>query len=392
MNLNEQIKSKLIEKLKKERIKKTFFISDLHFDDDRLNLYGRDLMFKDVKEFNNYIIKKWNENVTDDDLVIVLGDCSFSLEGLKLFDKCNGEKWLIKGNYDISIENGGTAKFEINDKILSKYFTKVVDDMELIIDNEIVYLNHYPTNARKDCFNIVGHIHGTWKVQRNMINVGCDAWHFVPISENLIKFQINGIRKYYDQNVFAGELIANTDNRKGIFKVLKSPNYDNVSTDDIYIFLAGPIQGSSNWQEDFIKKLKKEFENVKLNKNIVIASPKRDVFDKKLFDYDEQVKWESYYLEKSSKTGVITFWLAKEKEKLKGRSYAQTSRFEIGEWFSKGKKINDFKFVIGYEKGFDGIRYIIKKFKDEYNYDLLTNENDMIKEIKKEIIYKLQKI
>lgn len=158
-------------------------------------------------------------------------------DGLEKLLLCNGEKWLVKGNYDNSVENGGTAKYKINDKILSKYFTKIFNDLELEINNEIVYINHFPTNAKKDNFNIVGHIHGTWKVQRNMINVGVDAWHFAPVSEDLIKFQMNGIRVHYDQNVYAGELNANSENRKGIFKILRAPQYDNVSfDDDIYVF------------------------------------------------------------------------------------------------------------------------------------------------------------
>lgn len=48
--------------------------------------------------------------------------------------------------------------------------------------------------------------HGTWKVKRNIINVGVDAWHFIPVSEDLIKFQINGIRNHYDENVFMDEI------------------------------------------------------------------------------------------------------------------------------------------------------------------------------------------
>ena len=378
-NLDEQLKEKL-------KIKNRFFISDLHFEDDRLNLYGRDLMFKTEKEVDDYIIVKWNETVGKDDLVIVLGDVSMTRDGLDKLKQCNGTKWLVKGNYDKSVEDGGTAKYEINDKILSKYFSKIVDDMELEIGGEKVYLNHFPTNAKENLFNIVGHIHGTWKVQRNMVNVGCDAWHFVPVSEELIKFQMNGIRKFYDQNVYAGELNSNINNRKGIFKVLRAPKYDIVNLDDIYVFLAGPIQGTSEWQEDFIKKLETEFKDSKLNKNVVICSPRRiDSFSKDKFSYDEQVDWESYYLDKSSKQGVVVFWLAKEKEKVEGRSFAQTSRFEIGEWFAKGQNIDNFKIVVGYEEGFEGIKYITKKFKDHYNIDLVKTTSDMIDEIIKNI-------
>lgn len=371
----------MIEKAKRER----FFVSDLHFQDERLNLYARDLMFKDSNEVDEYIIKIWNKTINAEDLVIVVGDISMTRDGLDTLKRLNGEKWLVKGNYDISVENGGTAKYEISDEILSKYFTKVVDDLEMEIGGETVYINHFPTNAVTNHFNIVGHIHGTWKVQRNMINVGVDAWHFTPVSEDLIKFQMNGIRVHYDQNVYAGELKTNLLHRKGIVKVLRAPDYDTNSTieenEDIIIFLAGPIQGSTEWHEEFIERLQRALKYIKINKNIIICSPKRLKKDYK-FDYNEQIDWESYYLEKSGKQGIIVFWLAKESEKIDGRSYAQTTRFEIGEWWSKGQKIKDFKIVIGAEQGFDGVKYITKKFTDSYpNFKMNTNIDDMITEI-----------
>lgn len=74
---------------------------------------------------------------------------------------------------------------------------------------EEMYLNHYPENGKCEVFNIVGHVHDFWKVQRNMLNVSTDSWHFTPITEEKVAFQINGIRKFYDINVFAGELEAN---------------------------------------------------------------------------------------------------------------------------------------------------------------------------------------
>jgi hypothetical protein len=54
------------------------------------------------------------------------------------------------------------------------------------------------------------------------VNVGTDAWHFKPISMDLVLFSINGINKFYDDNVFAGEIIANlkyaTDKNKETIK------------------------------------------------------------------------------------------------------------------------------------------------------------------------------
>lgn len=364
-----------------KKYNKIWFTSDIHFDDDRLNLFGRDLVFKNSLEFDNHIVEQWNKNVGKNDLVIVVGDVSLTKKGLENMNKLNGKKHLVKGNYDVA----ETAKYEVNDKLLEKYFDKVVDDMIMEIGGEKVYINHYPTNTKEEYFNIVGHIHGTWKVQRNMINVGCDAWHFTPVSEDMIKFQINGIRNHYDQNVFAGELLANTENRTGKIKVLRAPEYDNCITenDDNVIFLMGPIQGAEEWQEKFIKDFTILMKDVKLTKNIIIASPKR-LEKSDNFVYDEQVDWESYYLEKASKQGVIFCWLAKEKEEVKGRSYAQTTRFEIGEWWTKGQNIKDFKMIIGADKNFNGTRYIEYKFKKEYpKFELYDNFSNAINVVKK---------
>jgi len=185
-----------------------WFSADTHFGDERLNLYGRDLVFKDSGEVDDEILKNLQQ-IEEDDLFIHLGDVSFTEEGLENLKKIKGTKWLIKGNYD----EKKTSKIEISDSKLLLYFDKVLTDAIIEIDGEDVYLNHYPTNASCDMFNIVGHIHGTWKVQRNMINVGTDAWHFNPIPIKMIQFQMNGIRKHYDQNVFAGEIIANSSHK-----------------------------------------------------------------------------------------------------------------------------------------------------------------------------------
>lgn len=389
----EMVKSRIRENLLTEinsTKKKMFFTSDSHFDDGRLNLYGRDLLFKNSKEVDDYIVQKWNETVSEKDLVIHVGDISLTKEGLETLSKLNGEKWLVKGNYDKTTEEGGTAKFEINDKILSKYFTKIVDELEVEIGGEKIYVNHFPVNAKPDQMNIVGHIHGLWKCQRNSINVGLDCWHFTPVSEDLIKFQMGGIRNHYDQNVYAGELVANIKNIKGEMRVLTPPEYCKVATfeenEDIVIFLAGPIQGAPEWHKSFMNKFKKEMEGKKLSKNIVIASPKRDEVDKTKFVYQEQVDWESFYLDKASKHGVIVFWMPKETEKVEGRSYAQTTRFEIGEWFAKGQNIKDFKIVVGAQKGFEGTRYMEYKF-EQINPEFKLHESldDVVDEVIKKI-------
>lgn len=182
-----------------------YFTSDTHFGDDRLNLYGRDLVCKDSKEMDQLIIDNWNSVVTPDDTVYHLGDVAMSEEALREnLPKLNGKKILIKGNYDD----------KISDDILNEYFDEVyknykLQHQELDGRKTFFFMNHYPAKGDDMMMNLVGHIHGLWKVQRNMINVGCDAWHFKPISIDQIMFSKNGIEKYYDENVFAGELLCN---------------------------------------------------------------------------------------------------------------------------------------------------------------------------------------
>jgi calcineurin-like phosphoesterase family protein len=91
-----QIRDKMLEEQKAKG--KRFFISDTHFNDERLNLYGRDLMFNSASEVNEYVILRWNETVGKDDLVYHLGDVSFISD--QYVDKLNGNIFLIRGNHD----------------------------------------------------------------------------------------------------------------------------------------------------------------------------------------------------------------------------------------------------------------------------------------------------
>ncbi len=367
-----------------QKFNNVWFTSDMHFTDDRLNLFGRDLLFKNSDEVDDYIINKWNEKIRENDLTIVVGDVALSKKGLEKMKLLNGTKWLVKGNYD---EKEETAKFDISDELLKKYFQAVVSELYLKIGNEIVYINHYPTNAKKEYFNIVGHIHGLFKVQRNMINVGVDAWHFCPVSKKMIEFQMNGIKKYYDQNVFAGELTANISKKENQITILRAPEQPlTTCMDDFTIFLAGPIQGADNWQEKLIKLLEKQLSEKNIKKNIVIASPRRTEFIKTNFDYSEQVDWESMFLNRASDNGIVVFWLPKEKnkEENKGRSYAQTTRFEIGEFYNKANNI-----IIGGSLQFDGIRYIKYKLsKNKKEFQFYTNLSDAANSIIELIIKK----
>ena len=182
-----------------------WFTSDLHLGDNRLNLYGRDLFFKTYKEFESKLFFTWNHLVKPNDTVYFLGDLAFTPASCLKFKSLNGYKILLRGNYD---RDDMTAKEGV-----TKYFPEIFDEIHdnLIIElNGIKFnLNHFPEKCIPNMFNITGHIHGLWRVQRNMINVGIDAWNYHLLDEEHLLFFHNAVLNYYDINVFAGELDCN---------------------------------------------------------------------------------------------------------------------------------------------------------------------------------------
>ena len=134
---------------------------------------------------------------------------------------------------------------------------------------------------------------------------------------------------------------------------------------DNLLFLAGAIQGAEDWQSKVINYLK--------NYDISIASPRRKYICDN-FDYNKQVEWETYYLNVSN---IILFWLPKEIEHIEGRSFAQTTRFELGEWLAKSLYIPNKQIIVGIDSSFKGSRYIKKRIQNNYkNVPIFTKLKD----------------
>jgi hypothetical protein len=93
-------------------------------------------------------------------------------------------------------------------------------------------------------------------------------------------------------------------------------------------------------------------------------------------DYNGQVDWELENLRLASTEGATLFWLAKpdpNQKQPEGRAYAQTSRFELGEWVGRHIERDGFSglardgeyfrgyLVVGIEDGFTNERYIRRR-------------------------------
>lgn len=188
-----------------------YFTSDWHLGEKRLGINGTPNLFyrpfKSTEENDFTIVNNFlNSGFENGDTLYFLGDLFYEITeyNLHLFRKIkntfpNSEFTLILGNYD--------TKDKIH--ILVELFgDKIITDKELNFYSQRFYLNHYPVNCiefineNSGYFGITAHIHSLWKVQRNMINVGVDAWHFKPVSQDELLFCYEAIKNHYDSNVF----------------------------------------------------------------------------------------------------------------------------------------------------------------------------------------------
>lgn len=200
---------------------KRWVTADWHLGEDRMAIMQRP--FVSQRQMIETLVEKHNAFVGDDDTVYVVGDVCYQKtpEFLPEVERFNGNKILFRGNHDRAF----------TDEQLSLYFDVIVpegDGMELQVvdfENSIIecYLTHYPICGLPDKFNLVGHIHGAWKYQLNMLNVGVDANHFMPHNiDEAVPFYLKAITNFYDDDVW---IAYNTLNNTYVGKRGKQGHY-----------------------------------------------------------------------------------------------------------------------------------------------------------------------
>lgn len=187
---------------------RTFVTADWHLGETRLELMQRP--FSTPAEMFDAIKQGVNSAVGPDDELIVVGDVCVDTDCLHLLDEINGQKALVRGNHD--------RRF--TDDELARYFTRIVPEGEGIekeVEGIPLWLTHYPTSSRADRFNLVGHIHSSWKVQLNMLNVGVDVHSFRPLPLEKVPFFLTAITDFYDADVWVADHPANAPfkNKRG---------------------------------------------------------------------------------------------------------------------------------------------------------------------------------
>lgn len=133
-----------------------FFTSDLHFGHkNALSFDNRPFM--SIEEQDKALIRNWNNKVSINDTVWILGDVSWynATKTIEIIDSLNGYKNLIIGNHDNKL---------LRNRDFQNLFTDISDYKEIpIYGNKNIVLCHYPIL----CFNrhyygdyhLYGHVH-----------------------------------------------------------------------------------------------------------------------------------------------------------------------------------------------------------------------------------------
>ena len=119
------------------------------------------------------------------------------------------------------------------------------------------------------------------------------------------------------------------------------------------VFLAGPITFAPDWQSEFVKGLREyqeKHEEYK-NYNITVYSP-RWVLDPEgetiPFNYKRQYDWETFHIQAAD---IIVFGFVPYAEEPKlDRSYARTTRIELGEAIGRNNALREYQEDMPYDQ------------------------------------------
>ena len=193
--------------------------------------------------------------------------------------------------------------------------------------------------------------------------------------------------------------------------LLTPPGLVRIPSEAPYVFLMGPIQGTSDWQNPtaqwFLEKIP----------NAYVASPRSEMWSQEMSKreknnlYQEQLDWEHYNIEeallrmlrRNRGAGSVVVWCAREEVHIPNRAYAQTTRFEIanllgfmnalrntlpftGGWFLGGSKVSEREHLkgihIGADEAFPGRRYLqltLANFQQPLYSSLEETRNEALK-------------
>ena len=131
-----------------------YYIADMHFSHENVIRFDS-RPFADTEQMDEVLIQNWNERVTADDTVYVLGDAFWKNEenSIRIMQRLQGHKHLIQGNHD-----------RVKGK-LRPCWESIEQYAEINDENRLVILSHYPIpfykNQHYGAVMLYGHVHNT---------------------------------------------------------------------------------------------------------------------------------------------------------------------------------------------------------------------------------------
>ena len=186
---------------------KIYFTSDLHLCHKKEFLWGG-RGFTSVEHMNYAILNKWNDLITDEDEVYILGDSILSdtERGIEILKQLKGKKYYIYGNHDT------------NDRIAALQeacpeITFLGWSYMLRINKRQFYLSHFPTITRtlddapnkQGVINLYGHTHqdtNFYDGNPYMYHIGMDSHNLTPVSLEEIIEDINKRKDEINKEIY----------------------------------------------------------------------------------------------------------------------------------------------------------------------------------------------
>ncbi|MFH6639334.1 metallophosphoesterase [Streptococcus suis] len=162
-----------------------YFIADTHFyHENVIEFCNRP--FINAEDMNRKLINNWNQVVTENDEVYILGDFLFrgnAKQANEILKSLKGKKFLVKGNHEHYLDSPDFDK---------SLFEWVKDYHTLNYHKRKFVLFHYPILEWEgyfhDSIHLYGHVHNNRTdyfkdiLGDRAINVGADMIDFTPIS------------------------------------------------------------------------------------------------------------------------------------------------------------------------------------------------------------------
>jgi calcineurin-like phosphoesterase family protein len=174
-----------------------FFISDMHFSHANVIKYDN-RPFSTIEEMDNVLIENWNDTVSENDVVIYMGDFCFnrnSNDAKFIADQLNGKIHFVLGNHDKEKDIKKLNRFES----VSDYLNLSVLDLDNPRKFQGIIIMHYPIlswdKSHHGNFMLHGHCHGSlmndpeysWYYKRKVLDLSCNMIDYKPISYAEIK-------------------------------------------------------------------------------------------------------------------------------------------------------------------------------------------------------------